>query len=379
MATTVLLTGGAGFIGGHTATALVSRGYRVRVLDCLDPQIHGAAADFPTYLHPDVERVRGDVCDRSSVRAALAGVDAVYHFAAQTGIGQSMYNLQSYVRTNCTGTATLLEALVAEGVRVDRLVLASSRAVYGEGTYRCPTHGAVYPGLRRREAMRAGDYEVHCPQCGDRADAQPTAEDRPLVPTSLYGLTKKQQEEYCQYAATVFGLPVVILRYFNVYGSQQSLNNPYTGVATVFFNRIRGRQPIALYEGGSPLRDFVHVSDVVQANLLALEADVPSGVCVNVGSGEVATIRDLAELLARICAIEPQFEDRGDFRVGDIHAGLADISRARHLLGYAPRKSLEDGMAEFVGWAQGQQSVDRYEQTVAELERHGLFGRTQTP
>jgi dTDP-L-rhamnose 4-epimerase len=223
--------------------------------------------------------------------------------------------------------------------------------------------------------MAGGDFAAHCPHCGDRAEPRPTAEDRPLGPTSLYGLTKKQQEEYCQYAAAVFGLPVVILRYFNVYGSRQSLNNPYTGVATVFFSRIRDRKPISLYEGGSPIRDFVHVSDVVRANLLALETDVPSGTCINVGSGEGVTIRELAELLGRICATEPNLLDRGEFRIGDIHAALADISLANRLLGYRPQRSLQDGMAEFVRWAEGQQSVDRYEQAVEELERHGLFGR----
>jgi dTDP-L-rhamnose 4-epimerase len=372
---TVLLTGGAGFIGGHTAAALVARGYRVRVLDSLDPQIHGPEADFPAYLHPDVERIRGDVCSRHAVRRALAGVDAVFHFAAQTGVGQSMYDMQSYVRTNCLGTATLIEVLVTQGVRLERFVLASSRAVYGEGTHGCSTHGAIYPGPRRREAMAGGDFAAHCPHCGDRAEPRPTAEDRPLGPTSLYGLTKKQQEEYCQYAAAVFGLPVVILRYFNVYGSRQSLNNPYTGVATVFYSRIRDRKPISLYEGGSPIRDFVHVSDVVRANLLALETDVPSGTCINVGSGEGVTIRELAELLGRICATEPNLLDRGEFRIGDIHAALADISLANRLLGYRPQRSLQDGMAEFVRWAEGQQSVDRYEQAVEELERHGLFGR----
>jgi dTDP-L-rhamnose 4-epimerase len=379
MATKVLLTGGAGFIGGHTAAELVRRGYHVRVLDCLDPQIHGPQAVFPVYLPPEVERVQADVCDQSAVRAALRGVDAVFHFAAQTGVGQSMYDMRSYVQTNCTGTASLLEVLVADRIRLDRLVLASSRAVYGEGTHRCPMHGLVFPGLRTRDAMLAGDFGVRCPDCGQRVEAERTAEDRPLSPTSLYGLTKKQQEEYCQYAATVFDLPITILRYFNVYGSHQALNNPYTGVATVFFNRIRGGQPISLYEGGSPLRDFVHVSDVVQANLLALERDVPSGTCLNVGSGEVATIRDLAVLLGRICGIEPRLEDRGEFRVGDIHAGLANISRAEKLIGYRPRKSLAEGLAEFVDWARGQPSVDHYAQTVAELERHGLFGRATTP
>lgn len=372
----ILITGGAGFIGSHTADALIERGHHVRLLDLLDQQVHGETTDFPSYLNPAVECLQGDVCNMNSVRAALEGIDAVYHFAAQTGVGQSMYDIRSYVNANCVGTATLLEAIIKDRLPIHRLVLASSRAVYGEGTHTCPVHGAVYPGVRERKAMEQGKFAVSCPHCGKDAKAVPTQEDRPLNPVSVYGWTKKQQEEQCQYAAATFGLPLTVLRYFNVYGSRQSLKNPYTGVMTVFFNRILSGQPIFLYENGTPLRDFVHVSDVVQANLLALELenDTTPGTCINVGSGQRHTISDIANALAHTCGREAQLENSGQFRIGDIHACIADLNRAHEILGYLPRISLEEGVREFSDWAAQQERLDLYDKTVAELKRHGLIG-----
>ena len=283
---TILITGGAGFIGSHTADALIGQGHTVRVLDNLDPQIHGTSGVFPAYMNPAVECRQGDVRDVSQVAEALQGVDAVYHFAALTGVGQSMYDLKAYVDTNCTGTAALLEAILKNGKPIKRLVLASSRAVYGEGTHHCPEHGTVYPGMRVREDMDRGEFAATCPTCGVAVSPLPTAEDRPLEPISVYGWTKKQQEEQCQYVAKTFGLPVTMLRYFNVYGSRQSLQNPYTGVVSIFYSRILADQPIYVYEHGTPGRDFIHISDVVQANLAALERDIKPGTCINVGSGQ---------------------------------------------------------------------------------------------
>lgn len=374
--TNILITGGAGFIGSHTADALIERGHRVRVLDKLDPQIHADSANFPAYMHARVECLRGDVCEPSCIREALEGIDVVYHFAAQTGVGQSMYDMRGYVHTNCTGTATLLEAVIKEKYPIKRLVLASSRAVYGEGTHSCPVHGIVYPGVRKREELEHGRFSVTCPVCGKDAAASPTEEDRPLAPVSVYGWTKKQQEEQCQYAAATFGLPVTILRYFNVYGSRQSLNNPYTGVITVFFNRIMSKLPIFLYEQGTPLRDFVHVSDVIRANLLALEHDfdIEPGKPINVGSGERQSVLDIASALARACGQDANLRASGQFRVGDIHACIADLKRASEVLGYTPGISLEEGMREFVDWAVGQECVDLYDKTVEELQRYGLLG-----
>lgn len=369
----ILITGGAGFIGGHTADALLARGHKVRVLDNLDPQVHGESG--PAYLHADVECLQGNVCNAEDVGHALQGIDAVYHFAALTGVGQSMYDLRSYVDTNCTGTATLLEVIVKQQVSLKKLVLASSRAVYGEGTHICPAHGVIYPKPRLRADMENGYFGVRCPQCGATMTAVATMEDHPPMPISVYAWTKQQQEDLCRYVAQTFGVPVVGLRYFNVYGSRQSLKNPYTGVVSIFYSRLMAGQPIFLYEHGKPGRDFVHVSDVVHANLLALESQVESGAFFNVGSGDEHTILDVAQALAKACGRTPEILDRGEFRVGDIHSCYADLHQAKTYLGYEPRMSLEAGMKEFAEWAAGQESIDLYQKTVDELERHGLFGQ----
>lgn len=371
---TILITGGAGFIGSHTADALIARGHKVRILDILDPQIHGAGGTFPAYMNPAAECLQGDVREVDQVAAALLGVDAVYHFAALTGVGQSMYDLSAYVDTNCTGTAALLEAILKQGKSVKKVVLASSRAVYGEGSHRCSVHGTVYPGVRARVDMERGEFAVLCPECGIAVTPVPTAEERPLEPVSVYGWTKKQQEEQCQYVAKTFGIPITMLRYFNVYGSRQSLQNPYTGVVSIFYSRIMADQPISVYERGTPGRDFVHISDVVRANLAALESDLLPGTCVNVGSGQRHSILDIATTLAKLIGKQAKIEDRGEFRVGDIHFCYADQTRARQLLGFEARASLEDGMREFVSWAREQHSEDLYQRTVDELQRHGLFG-----
>jgi dTDP-L-rhamnose 4-epimerase len=371
----VLITGGAGFIGSHTADTLIAEGHSVRVLDVLDPQIHGDKGAAPDYLNSAVEFRRGDVRTPEDVTAALEGIDAVFHLAALTGVGQSMYDMRSYVDVSCTGTATLLEAIVKREKPVRRFVLASSRAVYGEGTYTCELHGQIRPGLRRRERLEAGDFLVYCPQCGRRAEPAVTGEDSPAQPLSLYGWTKLAQEDLCRHAAKTYGLPVVILRYFNVYGSRQSLRNPYTGVVSVFYSRLVNRNPIQLYERGLPVRDFVHVRDVARANVLALHAPVPVGTAINVGSSRQVTVEGVAQALAAGCSVEGKFEQTDIFRVGDIFGCIADLGRARTLLSYEPEIDLAQGMTEFVAWARGQEAVDLYSRSVEELGRFGLLGR----
>ncbi len=373
----VLITGGAGFIGSHTADAVIRAGYKVRILDLLDPQIHGGTTSFPGYMHPDFECLHGDVRNPRDVDAALDATDAVFHFAALTGVGQSMYDIRNYVDTNCTGTATLLEAIIKREKQVRRLVLASSRAVYGEGTHECQICGIVYPRPRSKPDLELGKFASYCPNCSHELSPVPTSENRPLFPISVYGWTKKQQEEQCEYVAKTFGIPVSILRYFNVYGSRQSLSNPYTGVVSIFYSRLKAGQPISLYEGGKPMRDFIHVSDVARANLLALESGVEPVAPINVGTGRAVSILDVANTLGHACAITPRLEDRGEFRVGDINSCYADLKQAVQLLGFRPQMSLKDGMEEFVEWAQEQKSTDLYQTTVDELQRHGLFGRAR--
>lgn len=370
----VLITGGAGFIGTHTAAALLAAGHEVRMLDRLDPQIHGERPRWPARLPKHAERMLGDVRETSDVARALEGIDGVCHFAAFTGVGQSMYDWASYVETNVGGTACLLEAIVKRGRPLRRFVLASSRAVYGEGAHECAAHGEVHPGPRARESLEQGDFDARCPACGRAVKAVPTHEDLAAAPLSLYGYTKAQQEDLCRLAARTFGLPVTILRYFNVYGSGQSLKNPYTGIVSIFYSRLKAGQPIALYERGLPGRDFVHVADVARANLLALETEVPSGTAFNVGSGREITVRGLAEALAAAAGLPVRFEDRGEFRVGDIRSCFADAARTRALLGFRAKIGLEEGLREFSAWARGERSADLYQRSVEELQRHGLLG-----
>jgi dTDP-L-rhamnose 4-epimerase len=287
-----------------------------------------------------------------------------------------MYDMKNYTDINISGTANLIEQIVKDKIPIKKFVLSSSRAVYGEGTHECPNCGIVYPPIRNRDDMEQNRFEVFCPKCGQKTTSVATNEDRPLIPISVYGWTKKSQEEQCQYAAKTFGLPMVILRYFNVYGSRQSLINPYTGIVSIFFSRLMAGKSISIYEHGIPLRDFVHVSDVVQANLKALDSDLPLCTVLNVGTCVEASIFDVALALARAVGKEPHFEDHGEFRVGDIHACVADLTQTKKLLGYEPKISLEEGMREFVAWAQGQQTVDLYQRTVEELKTFGLFSQT---
>ena len=374
----VLITGGAGFIGSHTADALIREGYRVRILDCLDPQIHGHKTDFPAYLHPEIECIRGDVRSVDDVLLALNGVSYVYHFVALTGVGQSMYDMKNYTDVNISGTANLIETIVKHKFPIKKFILSSSRAVYGEGTHECPSCGIVYPSIRNRADMEQNRFDVLCPKCGRKTNSVVTSEERPLTPISLYGWTKKLQEELCQYAAKTFGLKVVILRYFNVYGSRQSLQNPYTGIVSIFFSRLIAGNAISIYEHGTPLRDFVHVLDVVQANLQALNCDVSPGKALNVGTGVDASILDVARALALAVGQEPKFIDRGEFRIGDIHACVACLSQARKLLNYEPKILIIEGMREFTAWAQNQQSADLYQETVEKLQIFGLLGQAKS-
>jgi dTDP-L-rhamnose 4-epimerase len=297
----------------------------------------------------------------------------VFHFAALTGVGQGGHEMRAYVDTNVLGVSTVLECIARDGLPVRRLVLASSRAVYGEGDHVCAVHGRVHPAGRREADLAAGEFDLFCPICSQPMAPAPTPEDRPLQPLSIYGWTKKLQEEHCAFAAAQFGLKVACLRYFNVYGERQSLRNAYTGVIPAFVERLLAEQPIPLYEHGRPLRDFVHVSDVVQANLRAIEADLPDLVAINVGSGRDSSILDIARAVAGALGLRPSFEDRGEYRVGDVFACTADLDRARRLLDYRPRMTLEAGLALLVGWVAGEERPQNPDIAAAELRRFGML------
>jgi dTDP-L-rhamnose 4-epimerase len=366
----VLITGGAGFIGSHLADELRARGYRVRALDSLSPQVHGAGGERPAYLSPDVELLVGDVCDPAAVRRALDGVDAVYHYAAAVGVGQSMYQVEHYTRTNNVGTAVLLEALMERPV--ERLVVASSMSLYGEGLYRAPDGSSRVAEERPLEQLRRGDWEVRGPE-GELLEPIPTPETKPPSLASVYALSKYDQERLCLLIGRAYNIPTVALRFFNVYGPRQALSNPYTGVLAIFAARLLNENRPCIFEDGEQRRDCVSVYDIAQASRLALETPDIAGEVINVGSGHSYSIREIAERLATVMGreyIEPEIT--GKYRVGDIRNCYADVTKARRLLGYEPRVKLEEGMAELAEWLEGQAADDRVAQASAELAARGL-------
>jgi dTDP-L-rhamnose 4-epimerase len=367
----VLVTGGAGFIGSHLVDVLVAAGYRVRILDSLVSQVHGEEKT-PPYLNPRAELIRGDVCDRATVEAALEGIDAVFHEAAEVGVGQSMYEIHRYVRANDIGTAVLLEAIVARRKKIKKLVVASSMSIYGEGAYSCAGCGEVYPQLRPVAQLLDRRWEVECPNCGKPLTPSRTREDKPLFPTSVYAITKQDQEQFCLIVGRSYSIPIVALRYFNVYGTRQALSNPYTGVCAIFSARLlNGHSPL-IFEDGEQTRDFVHVSDIVQANLLALESDRANYQAINIGTGIATSIRQVSHFLSGGLGKNLEPEIVAKYREGDIRHCVADISRARSLLGYEPRVTLEQGIPELLAWVREQAAKDHVERATAELEKRQL-------
>ena len=366
----VLITGGAGFIGSHLADELLTRGYDVRALDSLTPQVHGEDAGRPEYLSRDVELVIGDVRDPDAVRRALAGVEAVYHFAAIVGVGQSMYEVARYTDVNNLGTAVLLEALIEQPV--ERLIVASSMSLYGEGLYRAPD-GSVTVGVERTPAqLKAGEWEVRN-AAGEVLTPLPTPESKPPALPSIYALSKYDQERMCLVVCRAYGIETVALRFFNAFGTRQALSNPYTGVLAIFASRFLNGNPPLINEDGYQQRDFVSVYDVAQACRLALEVPAAAYEVFNVGSGRQYTIWQIADRMAITLNLEQiRPEITGKYRVGDIRHCFADITQARRVLGYEPRVSLEDGLVELAAWLEGQVAVDRVGAARAELAARGL-------
>lgn len=366
----ILVTGGAGFIGSHIVDALVERGHRVRVLDALIPQVHGG--EPPKHLNPEAEFIQGDVCDETVLERALADIDVVYHKAAEVGVGQSMYEIRRYVRTNDLGTATLLEVLAKHRARIRKLIVASSMSIYGEGAYRNAAGEIVYPQLRPLAQLADREWEVLDPNSREELTPVPANEDKPLYPYSVYAITKQDQEQFCLVVGRAYGMPTVALRYFNVYGPRQALSNPYTGVGAIFSSRLLNDQPPVIFEDGGQTRDFIHVSDIVQANLLALESSRADYQAINVGTGRATPVKRLSQLLAAGLGKKIEPEIVGKYREGDIRHCVADITRARTLLGYEPRVTLEQGIPELLDWVRAQSAQDRVQQATAELEAHRL-------
>lgn len=368
----VLVTGGAGFIGSHLVDRLVALGHEVTILDAFVPQVH---AKPPTYLNPKARIVRADVRDEKAVRGALADKDVVFHEAAAVGVGQSMYEIANYVDVNTMATAKLLDILARKEHSVKKLLVASSMSIYGEGLYECPADGKVWPKLRADAQMSARDWEQRCPHCNASLKPLGTPEWKPLESTSVYAISKKDQEEYALVVGRAYGIPTVALRYFNVYGPRQSLSNPYTGVCAIFSARLKNDNPPVVYEDGRQTRDFVSVNDIVQANVLAMEKSAADYEAVNVGTGRPTSILEIARTLAKLYGkqIEPVVENK--FRPGDIRHCIADVSKARKLLGYEPQVGLEAGLRDLVQWGEKQEAEDRFEAAAKELADRGLVPR----
>ncbi len=366
----VLVTGGAGFIGSHLVDRLLADGHEVRVLDSLDPQVHDGR---PEYLDPAAELVEGDVRDREAVRRSLDGVERLVHLAAAVGVGQSMYEIERYTSVNALGAAVVLEEAIALRGRLEKAVVASSMSIYGEGLYRCPAEQVeVTPGPRSDGQLAAREWEPRCPSCGGELEPAPTPEEKPLAPTSIYAIGKRDHEEMFLAWGRAYRVPVTALRFFNVYGPRQALSNPYTGVAAIFASRLLNRRPPVIFEDGRQSRDFVHVADVAGAVMSSLEPGRADGRAVNVGAGRAVTVLEVAEVLGREFRVELEPEIRNTFRAGDIRHCFADISLARELLGYKPTISFAEGMRELAGWLAGQRAEDLVDLATERLEERGL-------
>lgn len=369
MSDRVLITGGAGFIGSHLARHLLRQGHEVRALDRLDPQIH-PERERPDYLDPEVELIRGDLRDPGAVAEALEGVDAVVHLAARVGVGQSMYEIADYCSVNTVGTGVLLEALTERPLR--RLLVASSMSIYGEGLYTTAEGRVAEAGERGRGALERGEWEPVSSD-GRALSPEPTPESKRPSLSSVYALNKYDQERMCLLFGSSYDVPTTALRFFNVYGPDQALSNPYTGVLAIFGGRLLNGKPPLIFEDGEQRRDFVSVHDVARACALALERDEAAGRAVNVGSGESITVREIAQRLARVTDREEvEAEVTGRYRVGDIRHCFADITMAREVLGYEPQILLDDGMAELAEWLEGQTAEDRVDSAHGELVARGL-------
>jgi dTDP-L-rhamnose 4-epimerase len=367
-----LITGGAGFIGSHLADRLLAGGHRVRVLDSLDPQVH-EGGERPGYLDPEIELVVADVRDHDAVAGALEGVERVVHFAAAVGVGQSMYEIEHYTSVNAVGCAVVLEEVLKRRDTIDKLLVASSMSIYGEGQHRNPATGesGLAPGLRPETQLAAREWNVLADD-GTPLEPEPTAETKPLRPTSVYAVGKRDHEEMTLAVGAAYEIPAVALRFFNVYGARQSLANPYTGVAAIFASRLLTGSAPLVFEDGHQTRDFIDVRDIARACELALTTSGADGRAVNVGTGRPTSVLDVARVLADGLELDVEAEVVERYRAGDIRHCYADPTLARELLGFSAEVSFEAGMRDLLEWLAGQEAVDRVDSALDALTSRGL-------
>src|SRR5438128_8450084 len=367
MAKRALVTGGAGLIGSHVVDLLVREGWQVRALDNLERQTHRRGK--PAWINEKAEFIQGDLRDRDTITAALDQIDTVFHQAAYGGY---MPEITKFVHVNSLGTAQMLEVIREKNLPVQKIIVASSQAVYSEGAGDCPAHGLVFPSVRPVEQLRKGDWHVHCPLCGAITKSAPTPENAPVGGETIYGLTKVDQERLWLLWGKQVGIPTVALRYSCTYGPRQSIFNPYTGVIAIFCTRLLNNLPPVLYEDGEQTRDFSFVEDIARANLLAVETDKLDGLPVNIGSARGTPIREIAEQLAHILKINIQPERNGEFRPGEMRHLTSDTTRALSA-GYKPTVDLSEGMARYIDWIRAQSDIrDYFSEASAILKNKGI-------
>jgi dTDP-L-rhamnose 4-epimerase len=375
----ILITGGAGFIGSKLALKLLDRGCNITIMDNLSSQIHGDDPEksSPSYnsIKDKTNFINGDINSREDWSYALKGIDCILHLAAETGTGQSMYAIENYVKVNIAGTALLLDILTNQKNSVKKVLLSSSRAIYGEGKYFCKEHGVVYPDARKESDMLKGDFENKCPICGSDVLPGATDEDSKIHPTSIYGITKQVQEQMILSVCKAINKPAVIYRYQNVYGPGQSLKNPYTGILSIFSSNFIFNKPIRIFEDGNESRDFVYIEDVVDATIMGIENDQADYQIFNVGNGESTSVKEVANILKALYQSASELSVTGEFRTGDIRHNLADISKIKNLLGFSPQYKLKQGIKLFAEWVKTQEfeADDSYQQSLLEMKEKGLL------
>lgn len=370
----VLITGGAGFIGSNLSLKLLEKGYEVTVLDNLSPQIHGEYSPLYESIKNKVNFIKGTVLSYDDWKKALDGTDVVVHLAAETGTGQSMYEIEKYTDVNIKGTSIFLDILANEKHSVKKMIVASSRSIYGEGKYDCPKCGIVYPNERKDEDMKNGDFAVKCPYCGIDAKLLATDEESKIHPSSIYGITKQVQEQMFLVMGKSLNIPAIAFRYQNVYGAGQSLSNPYTGILSIFSTRIKNGNDINIFEDGKESRDFVYVDDVVEATILGIEKDEANYEVFNVGLGQAIDVNTVADTLVKTYNSNSKITISGNYRLGDIRDNYADLKKIKSKLGFEPKISFEEGIKRFTSWVNAQEIVeDKYEKSIEEMKKKGLY------
>lgn len=370
----ILITGGAGFIGSNLSLKLIEKGYNITVLDNLSPQIHTENSPLYNSIKDKVRFIKGTVLSYDDWKNALENIDVVVHLAAETGTGQSMYEIEKYTDVNIKGTSIFLDILANEKHSVKKMIIASSRAIYGEGKYECSSCGIVYPNERKDVDMSKGDFSVKCPKCSENAKLLATDEDSKIHPSSIYGITKQVQEQMFMVMGKTLNIPAVAFRYQNVYGAGQSLSNPYTGILSIFSTRIKNGNDINIFEDGKESRDFVYIDDVVDATILGIEKDEANYEVFNVGLGQAIDVNTVANTLVNEYKSSSKISISGNYRLGDIKDNYADLTKIHSKLAFTPKVSFEEGIQRFTKWVNEQEVVvDMYEKSINEMKDKGLY------